>query len=158
MRRFRPLLLILTVIAFAGLVMAADFVIEGGLSKSSYIRVSPERDGLVHIPVGDLGQEQVRFYRFLNTGNQEVKFFVGRDAHNTVQVAFDANELCFKLKRGYRHDGAWVVCNKCDRSFRLDEVNSGGGGCTPIPVEHQIAGNELLLSENALLAGWRYFR
>jgi len=28
---------------------------------------------------------QVRFYRFLNRGNQEVRFFVGRDAQGTVQ-------------------------------------------------------------------------
>ena len=158
MKRFRPIYGILAVLFFAGLVMAADWVIEGGFRRSAYERVSPGRDGLVRISLAELGREQVRFFRFLNAGNQEVKFFVGRDGQDEIQVAFDANELCYKLKRGYRHDGSWMVCNKCDRSFRLDQINAGGGGCNAVPVVHRVQGTELLLAENDLLQGWRYFR
>ena len=99
----------------------------------------------------------MRFYRFLNSGNQEVKFFVGRDGKNTLQVAFDANDICYKTKRGYRHDGDWVTCGKCDKSFRVANVNDGGGGCKPVPLAHTVAGNQLVLEESDILKGWRFF-
>ena len=92
----------------------------------------------MRIDLADLKPQDVRFYQFLNSGNQEVRFFVGRDKAGKVQVAFDANEQCAKSKRGFRHEGEWMVCNKCDKSFRLLEMNSGGEGCTPIPVHHRM--------------------
>jgi uncharacterized membrane protein len=75
-----------------------------------------------------------------------------------LQVAFDANESCAKTKRGYRHEGEWLVCNKCDKSFRLAEVNAGGGGCNPVPLAHAVEGEELVIAEADILGGWRLFR
>ena len=158
MKRLRPFHAILLVLAFAGTVLLADYTMEGGFSHSGFERVSPDGQGLVVIDVGDLAPRSARFYRFLNSGNQEVKFFVGRDAEEHVQVAFDANEICYKTKRGYTHQGDWMICNKCDKSFRLTEVNDGGGGCKPVPVVHRLDGDRLILTESDILAGWRYFR
>jgi Predicted membrane protein len=50
------------------------------------------------------------------------------------------------------------VCNKCDKSFRLAEVNAGGGGCKPVPLEHRVSGDELVIAEADILEGWRLFR
>jgi uncharacterized membrane protein len=50
-----------------------------------------------------------------------------------------------------------MVCNKCDKAFRLTGINSGGEGCQPIPVQHQLAGSELVLAETDILRGWRLF-
>ncbi len=148
--------IVIVLLASAGL-LVGQYAAEGGFSRSRYERVAPQKDGLVHLDASGIGPEQVRFFQFLNTGNQEVFFFVGRDAGGTIHVAYDANEICFKSMRGYRHEGAFVTCNKCDKSFRIDSVNSGGGGCTPIPLAHRLAGNELLITESDVLAGWRYF-
>jgi len=159
MRRFKPLYGIFVVLVFVGAVLVAELAMEGRLGGSGFERVAPGRDGVVRISLAGLGPEQVRFYRFLNSGNQEVKLFVARDDGGTVQVAFDANEQCAKLKRGYRHDGGeWVVCNKCEKSFRIAEVNAGGGGCKPVPLAHRVEGEELVLAEADILEGWRYFR
>lgn len=158
MRRFKPVYGALIVLAFVGVVVVAELALDGQLSHAGFDRVAPERDGKVRIAVGDLTEDEVRFFRFLNTSNQEVKLFVGRDGGGTVQVAFDANEICFKSKRGYRHEGEWLVCNKCDKAFKLSEVNAGGGGCKPMPIRHQVAGTELVLAEADILEGWRLFR
>jgi uncharacterized membrane protein len=158
MRRFKPIHGIFLVLLFMGAILVADLALEGRLGDEGFERVSPGQDGLVRVQVADLEPQQVRFYRFLNAGNQEVRFFVGRDSAGHLQVAFDANEECAKAKRGYRHEGEWVVCNKCDKSFRLAEVNAGGGGCKPVPVEHQVRGNELQIAETDMLQGWRLFR
>jgi uncharacterized membrane protein len=158
MRRFKPLYGALVVLAFLGTVLVAQLALEGRFAHSGYERVAPGRDGLVRIGLGDLKPEEVRFFRFLNTANQEVKFFVGRDGSGTVQVGFDANEICAKSKRGYRSEKEWLVCNKCDKAFKLAEVNAGGGGCKPVPVKHQVAGKELVVAEAEILEGWRLFR
>jgi len=157
MNRFKPIHGIFVVLLFVGAVLVADMALDGRFSGSNFERVRPER-GEVKVGVGDLKPQEVRFYRFLNSGNQEVRFFVGRDAAGTVQVAFDGSETCAKLKRGFRHQGEWVICNKCEKSFRLAEVNAGGGGCKPIPLEHRVQGDQLLIAESDVLKGWSLFR
>jgi uncharacterized membrane protein len=157
MRRFKPIHGVFVVLLFLGAVLVADMALDGRFGGSGLELVRPER-GQVQINLADLKPQDVRFYRFLNSGNQEVHFFVGRDAAGNVQVAFDANEDCAKLKRGFRHEGEWMICNKCDKSFRLSEVNAGGGGCKPIPLGHRVEGDKLLLAENDVLKGWSLFR
>ena len=158
MKAIKPIHAALLVLMIASSVLVADYAMDGGFSHTGYERVTPDTQGRVIIDVSDLEAGSVQFYRFLNAGNQEVKFFVGRDDDAHVQVAFDANEICYKTRRGYKHDGEWMVCNKCDKAFRLKEVNRGGGGCKPVPVEHQLNGDQLVMQESQILAGWRYFR
>jgi uncharacterized membrane protein len=158
MRRFKPIHGVLVVLVFVAAILVGELALEGRLGGSGFERVTPGSDGTVRIDVSKLEPQEVRFFRFLNRGNQEVKFLVGRDASGQVQVAFDANEPCAKAKRGFRHEGEWLVCNKCDKAFRLAEVNAGGGGCKPIALKHRVNGGELLLAEGDVLQGWRLFR
>jgi uncharacterized membrane protein len=158
MSRFRPVHGILVVAFFMAAVLAADWVLDGGFRRSRFERVGPDGQGEVRLGVADLTPGQVRFYRFLNPGNQEVRFFVGRDAAGVLQVAFDAAENDFKRKLGFRHEGDWLVNNKCDTALRLEEVNSGTSGCRPAPLAHRVEGDTLVLREADVLTGWRFFR
>ena len=158
MRRFKPIHGILLVLVFMAALVVAQKAYEGDLKGEHYELVTPATDGSMSLDLSGLGPNQVRFFRFLNRGNQEVRFFVGKDGEGTVQVAFDASETCAKTKRGFHHQGEWVVCNKCDKAFKLTEINAGGGGCKPIPMAHRLEGNQLRLAENSVLEGWRLFR
>jgi uncharacterized membrane protein len=158
MRRFRPIHGILLVLAFTAAVVVAQMAYEGQFKGTGYELVKPGSDGQVNVDLSGIGPKQVRFFRFLNRGNQEVRFFVGKDAEGVVQVAFDASETCAKTKRGFHQQGEWVICNKCDKSFKLAEINAGGGGCKPVPLAHQVDGNQLRIAENDVLQGWRLFR
>lgn len=158
MARLRPIHALLLVLLFTTLVVAADFAWEGGFGHSGYERVRPGDDGVVTVDVSDLPRNEVRFYRFLNAGNQEVKFLVGRDRHGTIQVGFDASETHSILGRGFRHQGEWIVDNKCDSAVRLETVNDGGRGCRPVPLAHRVEGDRVILREDEILRGWRYFR
>ena len=129
-----------------------------GKWKSPHVQVAPGPDGIVRIDVADLKPLAIRYYRFLNSANQEVKFFVARDESGTLQVAFDAAENHFKLRRGFRLEDGWIIDNKCDTATRLAAVNGGGGGCSPIPLPHRVVGGELQISSPDLLQGWRLFR
>lgn len=156
--KVRPIHLLLFVLLLGALVWGANQLLRGGFERGDHETVPPTRDGVIRIDVSGLKPLEVRFFRYVNVASQEVWFFVGRDGAGVLQVAFDANEECAKLKRGYRHQGEWVVCNKCDKSFRLSEVNAGGGGCKPVPLAHRVDGGSLVLTENDLLQGWRLFR
>lgn len=146
------------VILFMALFLVVNYAHEGGFEKGGFERVGPDRDGDVRIGVGDLEAGAARFYRFLNAGNQEVKLFVGRDRDGEVHVAFDANEQCFKAKRGYTYKDGWLTCGKCEKAFKLSEVNEDRGGCSPVVVRHTVEGDQLVIAESAVLEGWRYFR
>lgn len=158
MRRFRPVHAMALVALFVAAIVAADLALEGGFGRAGYERVRPDQAGQVVLDVSDLEPGAVRFYRFLNWGNQEVRFLVGRDREGEVQVAFDASEAHSKLGRGFRHEGDWLVDNKCDSAVRLESVNEGGRGCRPVPLQHRLDGDRLVLTEAAILRGWRYFR
>ncbi len=153
MKRFKPIYGILLVPVF----MVAVFVLSGGFGSVAFTRVSPDADGMVRIDVSHLATGEIQYYRFLNRGNQEVEFFVARDPHGVLQVAFDASETHAKLGRGFRKEGDWVIDSKCETATRLDEVNDGGGGCRPVPLEHRLEGEQIVLLEQDILKGWRLF-
>lgn len=158
MARIRPIHALAVVTVFMAVVVFAEYAWEGGFDHSGYERVRPNPEGNVVIDVSDLDEEEVRFYRFLNAGNQEVKFLVGRDGSGTLQVGFDASETHSILGRGFTAQDGWIVDNKCDSAVRLESVNEGGRGCRPVPLEHRVVGDELILAEQDVLRGWRYFR
>ena len=156
-KRFKPAYGIGIVLLFVAAVLTADYALSGGF-YGDFERVSPDAEGRVVVDVSALGNAQVRFFRFLNTGNQEVKFFIGRDKNGTLLVAYDASETDYKRKRGFRHQGDWLVNNKCETALRLTEVNEDLGGCRPIPLKHRVVEGRVILDESDILAGWRYFR
>lgn len=156
-RRFRPVHAVALVAGLSVAGIGAQLLWEGALSRPRFERVAPGPDGEVRIEAGDLAPSSVRFYRFLNPGNQEVRFLVARDAAGALHTAFDAAESDFRMKRGFRHDGDWVVNNKCDSACRLEEIGQGGG-CRPVPFRHRLEGSRLVIAEGDLLAGWRFFR
>jgi len=156
MRRFRPVHAIAVVAVVFGLVLGAEQIFFGNPNR--FARVGPDAQGNVVVAVGDLDPAEVRFYRFLNSGNQEVRFFVGRDESGRLLAAFDASDNDFKLDRGFHAADGWIVNNKCTTSFRLSEVASHPSGCAPVPLDFRSDGDRVVIAENELLKGWRYFR
>jgi uncharacterized membrane protein len=158
MRRFKPVHGFVIVLLVLGMFWGAEMALEGRLNPGGFKQITPGRDGLVRVGVADLKPQEVRFYRFLNSGNQEVRFLVGRDAQGVVQVGFDASETHGIVGRGFRHEGDWLVDNKCDTASKLSEVNASRGGCRPVPLKHQVQGDQVVLAEADILQGWRFFR
>jgi len=156
MARFRPLHALLAVGLFIGAVLVAEWALEARTRAASQ-RVKAGGDGLVKVDVANLQPGKVRFYDYLNPGNQEVRFLVARDKTGALQVAFDAAENDYKRHLGFRQEGEWLVNNKCDTAVRLEEVNAGTSGCRPTPLKHQVVGQTVVLAESDVLAGWRYF-
>ena len=146
------------VVGFAALFLGIKLAGDVWLGRPSFERVRPDPDGVVRIDVKDLDRLQVRFFRFLNAGNQEVQFLVGRDRDGVLQVGFNSNANHYKTRRGFSYQDGWIVDNKCETTTRLSAINKGGRGCKPAPLAHTVVGDQLILQESDILTGWRYFR
>ena len=50
-----------------------------------------------------------------------------------VRIAFDACDVCFAEKKGYRQNGDVMVCNNCGKQFHIDGIGTENvqGGCWP---------------------------
>jgi uncharacterized membrane protein len=155
--RLRPIHAVLIVLALVAGGVVANFAFENGFHGVRFTRVSPDANGTVRINVAAIGPDQVRFYRFLNAGNQEVKFFIARDHNGDLHVAFNASESHARVGRGFRQDGEWVIDNKCDTPTRITEIGAGHGGCSPVPLAYRAEGTTIVLAEDQILRGWRLF-
>ncbi len=158
MKKLTPVRAFVILGALMALVLAADELRRGRFGHPGFERVGPDAEGLVRIDTSDLDRLEVRFYRFLNSGNQEVKFLVGRDEEGVVQVGFDASDSHYKLGRGFSYQDGWIIDNKCETTVRLSAINKGGRGCKPAAIAHRMEGDELIITEAQMLQGWRYFR
>lgn len=145
-----PLLLLIPVLALAGIYMAmrarGDRFEEVG---------EPGQD--IRIPVADVSGGHARFYRNALAGGQRVDFFVLRSSDGVVRAAFDTCDVCFKARRGYRQERDDMVCNQCGRHFPSVGVNEIRGGCNPAPLARTVEGGDLVIRARDLALGAIYF-
>ncbi len=158
MRKLTTRSAIAVVLGFGGLFLGLEMAGDVWLGRASFERVRPDAEGQVRIDVRDLGRLEVRFFRFLNAGNQEVQFLIGRDRDGVVQVGFNANAGHYQTRRGFTYQDGWIIDNKCETTTRLSAINQGGKGCKPAALAHQVIDGELVLKEADILEGWRFFR
>jgi uncharacterized membrane protein len=97
------------------------------------------------------------FYRTEVSGT-EVGFFVAKAADGSLRSAFDACQVCYAQKKGYRQEGGNMICNNCGRSFPIDRVGVERGGCNPVPLTGTVVDGRLSFSSAALAAGSPLFQ
>ncbi len=86
----------------------------------------------IAIPEKDLGTA-AKFYAFKTKNNVTVRFFAILDNQKQAHVAFDACDVCFQAKRGYRIVSGFAICNNCGQRFPLTAIGKDNlrGGCWP---------------------------
>ena len=112
--------------------------------------------GEVRLPLVELSDGAAHFYTFM-AGNRPVEFFVIWTRDNVIRTAFDACDVCYRAKLGYRQDGEFMVCGNCGNRFPVAKIGVVTGGCNPAPFASRIDGQELVISASALAAGQSYF-
>lgn len=111
----------------------------------------------ITIPASTLDDGQARFYRYTTAAGRELRLFVMKSADGVVRAAFDACDVCYRERRGYRQDGDAMVCNNCGKAFPSNRINDVQGGCNPAPIERTIANGQVVLRAAALEQGSFYF-
>lgn len=120
-----------------------------------YQRVEP-RDGVVTIPVSEVGDGKARYY-VLKRDGFEVKFFLLKSPDGVIRAAFDACDVCFREKKGYVQDGEFMVCVNCGQRFHASRINEVKGGCNPSPLEREAGPDAITIRERDIMAGRGYF-
>ena len=113
--------------------------------------------GDVTVPVAMLADGAARFYRYTTAAGREVRFFVMKSSDGVIRAAFDACDVCYRERRGYRQQGDVMVCINCGRTFRSVDINVLQGGCNPAPLERTVVGDQVVLAAASIELGAVYF-
>jgi uncharacterized membrane protein len=116
----------------------------------------PVRDGAVRLAASTFEDGQARWYTYPADG-VDIQFFVLKSNDGVIRAAFNACDVCFLAKKGYRQEGDEMVCNNCGQRFPSALVNEVRGGCNPSPLERTIEGDEVVIQVDDILAGANYF-
>ncbi|GAB4387465.1 MAG: hypothetical protein Kow0025_01200 [Thermodesulfovibrionales bacterium] len=146
-------------IGAAAAVLAAAFVafvlFSGNPKGNAFASVKAEA-GEVKIPLDEVEDGHAHYYTYQTAGGP-VNFFVLRSSDGVVRAAFDACDVCYRAKKGYRQEGDFMVCNNCGQRFPSTQINVLRGGCNPAPVERNIQERFLVIKASDIEAGKGYF-
>ncbi|MDA3809474.1 MAG: DUF2318 domain-containing protein [Spirochaetaceae bacterium] len=123
--------------------------------KAVYTTITPT-DGLVSLDTSLFDDGQARYFTYDASG-KTVNFFVLKSSDNVLRAAFDACDVCFSAKKGYRQENDLMVCNNCGQQFPSVRINVEQGGCNPAPLERNIVDDKLLLNVSDIESGLRFF-
>lgn len=164
-RGFRRLVIVTLVLCttLAGAQLYWNEVASRPLRRSDAIRIELAEDGLIHIPLAPLNDNQLHRYSWVDDNGRVVRFLaVNRyqDAAGAARgvspgIAFDACNLCGDM--GYAKPAARIICIAC--GVNLDPLTVGKpGGCNPIPIEGwTLAAGEILIPKAPLADNARLF-
>lgn len=113
-------------------------------------------NGEVRLDLKSISDGQAHYFKYAG-GAGNISFFVIKSVDGVMRAAFDACDVCYKEKKGYRQEGNMMVCNNCDMKFRSDLINLVKGGCNPAPLTRRIDGNQLVINDRDILNGAWYF-
>ena len=114
------------------------------------------QDGAVRVPLTTFDDYKAHFYTYMTNG-RPVEFFVVKSQDGVVRAAFNACDVCFQAKLGYRQEGDVMICNNCGRRFPTDQINEVQGGCNPSPLTRTVSGDTIIILDTDLAQGLSFF-
>jgi len=108
----------------------------------------------ITIPLSEI-TETAKFYEYDSSGTK-IRFFAIKAKDGSIKTAFDACDVCFGSKKGYRQEGNNMICNNCGNKYPISGLgtkNLGGGGCWPGYLPSKIQGESLIIENSKLEEG-----
>ena len=121
------------------------------LGHAPYPQVTGEK-GVVRIPLATFQDGEARYYTYMH-GDRPIEFFALRSSDGVVRAAYNACDVCFAARKGYRQDGDDMVCNNCGQRFASRLINEQRGDCNPSPLDRTVEGDALLIQAEDIVAG-----
>lgn len=131
------------------------FILSPGGSAERYAGVK-SINGEVRLELSAINDGQAHYYSY-SSDQGVIPFFVIKSVDGVIRAAFDACDVCYREKKGYRQEGDMMVCNNCNMQFRSDLINQVKGGCNPAPLSRRIEGTQLVINDRDILKGGWYF-
>ena len=145
-------------IAVAGLLVVAavaGWLILGQGTPDGYAALKA-KNGELRIDLSKVDDGDAHYFTHASDGTA-VDFFVVKSVDGVMRSAFDACDVCYHEKKGYRQEGNFMVCNNCGMQFRTDLVNEVKGGCNPAPLNRRIDGDQIVITTADIAEGRHYF-
>jgi uncharacterized membrane protein len=100
----------------------------------------------VRIPISDISTTAT-FYSY-DSNSVTVRYFAVKDKQGTVHVAFDACDVCYEAKKGYKQNGDLMQCLNCGKTFSITSIGTENtaGGCWPSFLPMNIDGNDVVIT------------
>ena len=113
-------------------------------------------DGVVRVDTSGFEDGKARYFEF-REGGSAVRFFVLQSSDGVMRAAFDACDVCYASRRGYRQLGDIMICNNCGQSFPSELINVQQGGCNPAPLDRTAVEGSIAIQVADITAGARFF-
>ena len=113
-------------------------------------------DGSVKLNAADFSDGKAKYYS-VDVSGKAIRFFVLKSSDGVIRSAFDACDVCYLAKKGYRQAGDLMICNNCGQQFPSERINIEKGGCNPSPLERQIEGESVIITRADIEKGVIYF-
>jgi len=127
------------------------FFARGSLTGNAVVGSYETTENLaVKIPVFEISDNAV-FYDY-----DGIKYFVVKAEEGSIKTAFNACDICYQSRKGYRQEGGDMVCNNCGNHYAISGLgtkNLRGGGCWPGYLPNKVEGENLVLKKSDLEAG-----
>jgi len=118
----------------------------------------PESSEALTIPLSELSSK-AKFYT-LNDGGVVIQYFAVLGSDGKPRTGFDACDVCYKSKKGYRQEGNYMICNNCGNKYSITGLgteNSKPGGCWPGYLPSNIKGDALVIQTSDIIKDkWRF--
>ena len=130
----------------------------GSSGSDSGITGSAVKSDTMKIPVSEI-TSTAKFYEY-KSGGTKVRFFAVKASDGSIKTGFDACDVCYGSRKGYRQEGAFMVCNNCGNRYPiagLGTENKNPGGCWPGYLPSFIEGENLVIKNADIEEGtWRF--
>lgn len=150
-----PIVIVITGVIFAAWPRNRDGKVSLGSSAARYEKVNA-KDGVVALPASQFNDYKARYFVY-EFPQKEVFFFVVKSSDGVIRAAYDACDVCYHQKKGYKQDGDLMICNNCGQVFPTDRINIEKGGCNPAPLDRTTEGENVVLKVSDIFQGVRYF-
>jgi uncharacterized membrane protein len=115
-------------------------------------------NGVFSFPATAFQDGKAKYFQFSPSANQKIRFFVVKSTDGVIRAAFDACDVCWKAKKGYVQQGNDMICVNCGLKFRTDKVNLVTGGCNPSALKRTIKDGNIIITQEDVMSGLRFFQ
>lgn len=121
------------------------------------VELTPDADGLIKIRIDAVKDGNLHRYSYVTDDGHVVRFFLinrSRGGQNRIGVVYDACMLCGDM--GYIREKNEIICIACNVRIFLPSIGKAGG-CNPIPLQHKVEAEHVVVGIEELDKGARYF-
>jgi uncharacterized membrane protein/YHS domain-containing protein len=121
------------------------------------VELTPDSGGLIKIRIDDVKDGNLHRYSYVTDDGHVVRFFLinrSMGEQNRIGVVFDACMLCGDM--GYIQEKNENICIACNVRIFTPSIGKAGG-CNPIPLQHKVEVDHIVVSVEDLDQGAHYF-